>query len=244
MINVRELRLWTAALVAGLAATSLSLALPTLRFAVAARSANASNAPARLRDALDAAPVAPLARRLALVLAAPRAPAERAAALQELLALTPLASGAWLDLAMARHDAGAPMQSVASALAMSSLTGPNEARFMAGRAAFGLPLWDRLPPDVRRGLIVDLVSGWDEVGEEQRRELDADLTLAPDGARAEILAALLLAGKPAAPILKALDLAPEAVAAPAPSSAALPMGQGATGQGATGQGAAGPGAAP
>ncbi len=233
MINVREPRFWTAVVVAGLAATALSLALPTLRFAVAARSASASNAPARLRDLFDAAPVAALAQGLRLELAAPRAPAERVAALQSLLGLTPLASGAWLDLAIARQEAGAPMQSVASALATSSLTGPNEARFMAGRAAFGLPLWQRLPPDVRRGLIVDLVSGWAAVGDEERRELDAELTLAPDRARAEILAALLLAGKPAAPILQALDLAPEPepVAAPAPSSAALPMGQGAAGPG-------------
>ena len=43
----------------------------------------------------------------------------------------------------------------------------------------------------------------------KRQELDAILTVAPDQTRAEILAALLLAGKPGAPLIKGLDLAPK-----------------------------------
>ena len=107
------------------------------------------------------------------------------------------------------------MASVANAFAMSALTGPNEAYVMAHRALFGLELWDKWPPEVRRGLIGDLLDGWIEFSEADRRELDANLTVAPDQSRNEILASLLLAGKQAEPIIAALDLAPPKEAAPA-----------------------------
>ena len=216
MINIRELRFWTALLVVGLSVMAISSALPTLRFALAAQSADPQTAAERLQASTNEPPVAPLALRLMLVLAPPKAPAERVDALQSLIGLTPMASGAWLDLAIARQQAGQPMQDVASALALSSLTGPNEARFMAGRAVFGLALWEKLPPDVRRGLIGDLVAGWGEVDDARRQELNAILAVASDQTRAEIFAALLLAGKPAEPIISALDLAPEK---PAPADA-------------------------
>ena len=216
MINIRELRFWTALLIVGLSVMAISSALQTLRFALAAQSADPQNATDRLQAPATESPAAPLALRLMLVLAPPKAPAERADALQTLLGLTPMASGAWIDLAIARQQAGLPMEQVASALALSSLTGPNEARFMAGRAVFGLPLWEKLPPDVRRGLIGDLVAGWGEVEDARRRDLDAILTVASDQTRAEIFSALLLAGKPAEPIIAALDLAPEQ---PAPADA-------------------------
>ncbi|MBB4200297.1 hypothetical protein GGD83_004126 [Rhodoblastus sphagnicola] len=153
-------------------------------------------------------PVAALAQRLAL--AASASTAARIDALQNLLGSTPLASGAWLDLAIARAKVGAPMEDVSSALAMSAMTGPNEARLMAGRAAFGLPYWERLPPDVRRTLINDLVGGWSAIGPGERLALADQIALVPDPSRGEMLAALLLVGKPADPIIKALDLSPEA----------------------------------
>lgn len=209
MINIREPRFWTALLMIGLSVMTISLALPNLRFALAAQCANPQTAIERLQPSTIDPPMAPLAWRLMLVLAPPKSPAGRVDALQALLGLTPMAGGAWLDLAVARQQAGRPMQEVASALALSALTGPNEARFMAGRAVFGLPLWEGLPPDVRRGLIGDLVAGWSEVDDNGRSDLDAILTVASDQTRAELFAALLLAGRPAEPIIKALDLVPE-----------------------------------
>ncbi|WP_294540081.1 hypothetical protein [uncultured Rhodoblastus sp.] len=214
MINIRELRFWTILLMVGLSMMAIATALPTLRFAVAAQLADPQTVNERLQPSTIDPPMAPLALRLTLVLAPPKSPAERVDALQALLGLTPLVGGAWLDLAIARQQAGQPMQNVASALALSSLTGPNEVRFMAGRAVFGLPLWERLPPDVRRGLIGDLVGGWGGVTTDDRRDLDAILTVASDQTRAEISAALLLAGKPAEPIMKALDLSLETIVPP------------------------------
>jgi hypothetical protein len=230
MIAVREARLWTSLFVVGLSVAAISSAWPMLRFALGAQSAKASNAQARLGDLFDASPAAPLARKLALTLSPPTPPAERAAALTDYLALTPMASGAWLDLAIARRAAGAPMAEVASALAMSATTGPNEGRFMAGRAAFGLPLWDQLPPSLRRGLARDLVDGWGELSEAQRRAIDDGLTIASDRTRAQVLAALLLESPSALEIVKALDLADAAA------------GQGAGAPGASGRGMTAPGA--
>ncbi|MDR3448859.1 MAG: hypothetical protein P4M15_03780 [Alphaproteobacteria bacterium] len=206
MINIRETRFWTAMVVAGLSLLTIGLALPTLRFGQAGLAADPPMEAARLKPLLNEAPVAALAQQRALALA-PHPPSEQVAALTNLLTLTPMSSGAWLELAIAGNQTGQPMQAVASALAMSTLTGPNEARFMAGRAVFGLPLWDKLPPEVRRSLVVDLVSGWGEIGEEQHRDLDALLTVASDKTRAQLLAALLLAGKKGEAIGNALDLA-------------------------------------
>jgi hypothetical protein len=209
MINIRETRLWTAMVVAGLSVLAIDLALPTLRFGQAARGVDPATAVARLQPLLNKAPVAALAQQRALALAPPHQPSEQVGALKALLSLTPMSSGAWLDLAIAANESGQPMQAVASALAMSTLTGPNEARFMAGRAVFGLPLWEKLPPEERRGLVVDLVSGWGEIGEEEHRDLQALLTVASDKTRAQLLAALLLTGKNGEAIGNALDLAPD-----------------------------------
>jgi len=223
MINIRERRFWTILAVAALSLLTMASAWPTLRFGLASQGADAATAAARLGALSDERPIDALAQKLILALAPPKAPAERVEALQALIGATPMASGAWLDLAIARQQAGQPMETIASALAMSSLTGPNEARFMGGRAAFGLPLWDKLPPDVRRGLIGDLIAGWGEnIGDAQRQELNALLTVAPDQTRSQILAALLLAGKPGEPIIKALDLAPPPPEEPAGQGAAGP----------------------
>lgn len=140
MINIRRLRFWTSLIVLGLCVATINMALPTLRFGIAAKGADAQNAAARLQTLLDEEPTGALAQRLALVLSAPNANA-RIDALQSLLVLTPMASGGWLDLAIARQEAGLPMQQVSSALVLSKLTSPNEARFMAGRASFGVSLW-------------------------------------------------------------------------------------------------------
>jgi hypothetical protein len=84
------------------------------------------------------------------------APAARARALETLLARAPANSGAWLDLAVARRAAGDDVSRVLEALRFSSLTGPREARLMAGRVAFALPFWSALPEDLRARLIDDL----------------------------------------------------------------------------------------
>jgi hypothetical protein len=208
MNDVRELRFWSSLLVLACCGLAIAWALPTLRFALAAQFADGRDARTKVRPFFTAPPVAALAQQRALVASADE-PAPRADALQALLGARPLAGGAWLDLAIARQGAGRSLSEVASALAMSSLTGPHEGRFMWGRAAFGLPLWEQLPPDMRRGLVADLLGGWSEVPFTEQQQLADVLALSPDRSRAEIVAALRLAGASAAPVMAMLELAPD-----------------------------------
>jgi hypothetical protein len=84
------------------------------------------------------------------------APAARVRDLEHLLARAPANAGAWLDLALARRAAGDDFSRVIEALRFSALTGPREARLMAGRIAFALPFWSALPDDLKARLVGDL----------------------------------------------------------------------------------------
>jgi hypothetical protein len=122
--------------------------------------------------------------------------------------MTPLKGGAWLELAMGTLASGEPIEKVAGGLMMARVTAPNEARQMAARAVFGLPLWESLPLDARGSLIGDLFSGWDFILEPDRQALRALFFVSPGETRENIRARLLLIGKPAMPIIKILGLAP------------------------------------
>ncbi len=216
MINFYEFRFWTSFLVIGVCLFAISLAVPTLRYGLAGLSVDANSAHARLTPLTDDPVVGAFVRGdLAMI-----APATNAISqidnLVSLVADTPMAGGAWLDLAIARLHAGAEMEQVSKALALSTLTAPNEGRLMAGRASFAIPEWSRLPPDIQRTLIADLVGGWDEMDGVQRTDLDAELTVASALTRQQVRAALLLAGKAGSPIADALglDSAPPSESAP------------------------------
>ena len=130
--------------------------------------------------------------------------AEQGEQVQSMLSARPLDSSAWLDLARIRLASGEGLDQVASALALSSLVGPNEEANMAGRATFGIPLWSALPPGSRRALLSDLVGGWSGIDEAGRQALRASLMVMPGAAKESLRAALLLAGKPAVGIVASL----------------------------------------
>ena len=81
---------------------------------------------------------------------------EREETLTALLAVQPLSSADWLSLAAMRLVAHESYDKVLGALAMSSLTGPNEGEVMLRRGTFGLVQWEILPADARRRVIADL----------------------------------------------------------------------------------------
>lgn len=124
----------------------------------------------------------------------------------DLLALAPLASGAWRDLARARLEAGEPIAAVAKALAMAKVTGPNEAHEMAARASFALPLWPILPLKARNDLIQDLVGGWVEMRTSERAALRVTLSQAQPKTQAAIEAGLRRAGAAGVALIQALGL--------------------------------------
>jgi hypothetical protein len=76
--------------------------------------------------------------------------------LTAVLSLRPMSSMNWLSLAGMRLVTGQPPEQVFSALAMSSLTGPNEHAIMYQRGVFELLQWEALPIDFRKRAIRDL----------------------------------------------------------------------------------------
>jgi hypothetical protein len=214
MIRVRELRFLTAVLIIGLAGYTVRRAAPMLEFGVAELFAGAPNVEASLRPYADSPLVGYMARRDLLAMAIPANPKRQAAEIAGLLRHTPLSSETWLKLALARRALGAQASEIASALALSQLTGPNEGLLMARRAVFGIPLWSSFPPDLRRVLVGDLIGGWKQIQAPQRAALLAILEAGRPETRQEIYADLLLAGAPAALVIDALDLAPPEPATP------------------------------
>ena len=211
MISLRELRVWTFLIVMALSAYVLRQASTVLSFGIAEALATPQSVEDRLQSFVAAPIVASLARRDLLRLAPAADATSQVEDLAEFLTQRPLASGAWLDLTAAKIAANAGLDEVAASLALSNVTGPNEAYLMAGRAAFGLPLWASLPPDSRRSVISDLVGGWAGIDDSSRVGLKAALARTDGKTREEVRAALLLVGKPAIAIEKALDLKPAPV---------------------------------
>jgi hypothetical protein len=80
----------------------------------------------------------------------------RRAALASILAIEPLNSADWLSLSGLQFATDRPMQQVFDSLELSVLTGPTEGYIMAERAIFALSLWERLPPDLKSHVAIDL----------------------------------------------------------------------------------------
>jgi hypothetical protein len=108
--------------------------------------------------------------------------------LTAVLSLRPMSSINWLSLAGMRLVTGQPPDKVLSALAMSSLTGPNEHATMYQRGVFELLAWEALPNDFRKRAIRDLsgamLSGnW---GDSHRKAVVEALTGKSDEMRRDI----------------------------------------------------------
>ena len=189
-----------------LCAFAMWFAVTVLRYGLSEAGAEAATARQKLAPFIDDPAVGYLARANLLSLAETEDPVARIAALRDLLALTPLASGVWLDLAQARLENGEPSKKVVSALVLSQLTGPNEGQLMAGRAALALPLWAILPPPARNGAVADLLGGWRYVKEPERQALRAMFSVARQETREAARAALLRRAAPT--IAKELGLEP------------------------------------
>jgi len=75
-----------------------------------------------------------------------------------ILAIRPLSSHYWLQLAEARVDAHDALAKALAALELSSVTGPNEGYMITQRGLFGIWQWEVLPADVQKRAIADLVA--------------------------------------------------------------------------------------
>jgi hypothetical protein len=190
---MRSLRTSTALVVIGLCALAMSRGWSMVRFSQATAGLAPSEHAADRLAAFAGAPGLAVAAREAS--ATPVAgPADQAGArkrideLTAVLSLRPMSSINWLSLAGMRLVTGQPPDKVLSALAMSSLTGPNEHAMMYQRGVFELLQWEALPIDFRKRAIRDLsgamLSGnW---GDSHRRAVVDALTGKGDETRRDI----------------------------------------------------------
>jgi hypothetical protein len=121
---------------------------------------------------------------------APKAADNRREALSATLSIDPLSSVNWLSLSGMQLVTDQPMEQVLESLELSMVTGPNEGYVMADRGIFGVSLWERLPPELKRRVAADLAAG-DITG---NGKLQAVLATKSDPVRNELRAALLATG--------------------------------------------------
>src|SRR5215472_3337783 len=76
-----------------------------------------------------------------------------------ILSIKPLSSMDWLALSKAELMTDQPMEDVFGSLTLSMLTGPNEGYIIEDRRFFGVSLWEKLSPDLKRRVARDAAVG-------------------------------------------------------------------------------------
>jgi hypothetical protein len=154
----RNIRLLTALAVVGLCVWPVWQGVDVIGFSMAGSSSDA------VRPWIDVPGVAFDAREDALTPADDSSDDQtirkRRDEIAEMLAIRPLSSYYWIQLAETRVDAHEPLAKVLEALEMSTVTGPNEEAMITQRGLFGIWQWEVLPPEVQQRAIADLVTGY------------------------------------------------------------------------------------
>ena len=119
------------------------------------------------------------------------APYHRRELLSAILSIEPLSSMDWLALSKAELMTHQPMEDVFGSLELSMLTGPNEGYVMAERGIYGVSLWQRLSPDLKRRVAHDLAVDEDA---DNIKKIRAFVSRQPEQVRTELRAALIAGG--------------------------------------------------
>jgi hypothetical protein len=188
-----NIRLLTAIVVIGLCGFSVARGLSIVHFALAMANANSQETRAEIANSWDAAPdVASAALHADLNYqidpADQKAADHRRQTLFALAAIEPLSSSNWLSLSGLQLVTDQPMEQVFDCLELSMLTGPNEGYLMPDRGIYGVSLWVRLPPDLKRHVAADLAFG--EHPDMQKLRAVAE----PEQVRNEVRDALIATG--------------------------------------------------
>ncbi len=190
MMRPRNIRLLTALAVVGMCAWPVWKGVDVTRFAVA------GSAPEAVRPWLDVSGVAFAAREDALTSiddsSDDKTIRKRRDEIGEILAIKPLSSYYWLQLAEARIDDNEPLAKALEALEMSEVTGPNEEYMITQRGMFGIWQWEVLPPEVQQRAIADLVA--ERPSDIKAAWLKKTLAGKPEQVRQEIRSALQAQG--------------------------------------------------
>ena len=190
-----DIRLWTAIALIGICGFSVTRGWVIVRFSFAMATPDSSekrdeiiNSWSSVPEVASAALQAELREKIDI--SDQKAANSRREALSSILSIKPLSSVDWLSLSGWQLVTDQPMEQVFGSLELSMLTGPNEGYVMAERAIFGVSLWEKLSPDLKRRVVIGLVA--EEIaGNEKFR---AVLSAQPARVRNEVRAAMLATG--------------------------------------------------
>jgi hypothetical protein len=124
--------------------------------------------------------------------------------LAALLSVHPLSGSNWLALAGMRLVTAQSYEQVLAALAMSSLTAPNEGMIMAQRGIFGLLQWEALPANARQRAANDLagIILATSMGKGEANVVKTIVQAKPAESRSQIAALLGATGVPTAELAR------------------------------------------
>jgi hypothetical protein len=189
-MRVRTIRLLTALAVAGICGWPVWQGFDLVRYAVA------DSKPEAVRPWVDVSGLAFSAREHVLTpvndSSDEKTIRKRRDELTEMLAVRPLSSFYWLQLAVARVDTHEALEKVIGALELSAVTGPNEGFMITDRGMFGIWQWEALPAEVRGRAIKDLVAT--QISDAKLAWLKRMLADKPEKVREEIRLALQAQG--------------------------------------------------
>src|SRR5215470_15866711 len=158
-VNIRS---WTAIIVIGICAFSAVRGESIVRFSLAMATIGSSESRAETIGMWATVPgvaSTALQSKLKEKIDDLKAVNRRREALAAVLSIKPLSSIDWLSLSGLQLITDRPMDQVFGSLVLSVMTGPNEGYVMAERGTFGVSLWEDLPPDLKRHMIIDLAAG-------------------------------------------------------------------------------------
>ena len=157
-----DIRFWTAITLIGFCAFAVVRGLSIVHFSFAMANISSSENRAEIIHTWTTVPgvgSAALQSQLKERIDDLKAVNRRREALAAVLSIKPLSSIDWLSLSGLQLITDQPMDQVFGSLVLSVMTGPNEGYVMAERGMFGVSLWEDLPPDLKRHVIIDLAAG-------------------------------------------------------------------------------------
>jgi hypothetical protein len=156
-----NIRLWTVIVVLGICGFCVARGSSIVRFSLAMATTDSPQKRAEIINKWSSAPdVASYALQAGLTYqidpSDQKASDHQRQVLLALVSIKPMSSYEWLSLSNLQLVTDQPMEQVFDSLELSMLTGPNEGYVMADRGIYGVSLWLRLPPDLKRRVAADL----------------------------------------------------------------------------------------
>jgi hypothetical protein len=193
------IRLLTAIVVIGICGFSVARGFGIVHFKLAMAKVDSLEARAEIANIWGAAPdVASYALRADLSNqidpSDQKAADHRRQTVSALVLIEPLSSYDWLSLSGLQLIIDQPMDQVFDSLELSMLTGPREGYVIAQRRFFGVSLWERLSPDLKRRVASDVAVGDISESDPNSYKFQGFVSAQPVQARNELREALVAEG--------------------------------------------------